>query len=259
MTVPSYLAQGGGDPVVFLHGVGGDATCWEPQLAHFGRRFQAIAWDMPGYGGSALPASMTFPALADGLARLLDALAIGAAHLVGHSMGGMVALEMMAAHTARCRSLTLVATSPVFGSADGSFQREFLARRLMPLDQGKTMAELAPTLVADMLGDAPDAAGVARATAAMARVDTATYRASLICLTSFDRRALLGTIATPTFVIAGERDKTAPPAGMERMAARIPGARYGCIAGAGHLLTFEQPDAFNRLLEDFLDQLPERP
>jgi pimeloyl-ACP methyl ester carboxylesterase len=257
MTVPAHLERGSGAPVFFLHGVGGGAAVFEPQLDHFGVRRRAIAWDMPGYGGSAPLAAMTFPALADALARLLDHLRIERADLVGHSMGGMVALEMMANHGARCRSLSLVATSPVFGSADGSFQRAFLAQRLGPLDAGRTMPELAPVLVADMIGSDPDAAGVARATAAMAAVSVDSYRASLTCLTTFDRRALLGTIAVPTFVVAAEHDRAAPPAGMERMAARIPGARYHCVASASHLLPVERPAAFNALLDGFLDALPE--
>jgi 3-oxoadipate enol-lactonase len=258
MAALAHLEHGsGGTPLVFLHGVGGGATVFQAQLAHFGTRRRAVAWDMPGYGGSAALPEMTFPALADALARLLDQLRIERADLVGHSMGGMVALEMMAAHADRCRSLALVATSPVFGSADGSFQRAFLAQRLGPLDEGRTMPELAPVLVADMIGDAPDADGIARATAAMASVSPATYRASLTCLTTFDRRALLGAIAVPTIAIAAERDRAAPPAGMERMAARIPGARYVCVAAAGHLLPLERPAAFNALLDGFLDGLPE--
>jgi len=257
VSVPAHLERGSGDPLVFLHGVGGGAGGFEPQLAHFGTRRRAIAWDMPGYGGSAPLPAMTFPALADALARLLDRLRVERADLVGHSMGGMVALEMMAQHAARCRSLTLVATSPVFGSADGTFQRDFLAQRLGPLDAGRTMQELAPVLVADMIGQDPDPAGVARATAAMAAVSAATYRASLTCLTTFDRRALLGAIAVPTLVVAAERDRAAPPAGMERMAARIPGARYHCVAGSGHLLPLERPAEFNALLDGFLAALPE--
>lgn len=244
-----------GAPVVFLHGVGGGADCWAPQLDHVGARHRAVAWDMPGYGGSAPLAAMTFPALADALARLLDDLDIAAAHLVGHSMGGMVALEMMDRHAARVRSLALVATSPAFGSADGSFQRAFLAERLGPLDAGRTMPDLAPALVAAMLGEDPDPAGVMRAGTAMAAVPLATYRASLQCLTTFDRRALLPTIAVPTIAIAGGLDRTAPPPGMERMAGRIPGARFAVVDGAGHLLPMERPADFNAVLDRFLAEV----
>ncbi len=90
--VPHHLEQGSGEAVVFLHGIGGDAGCWQPQLDHFGKRRRAIAWDMPGYGRSALLDPMTFPALADALLRLLDSLKIERAHIVGHSVGGMVAI-----------------------------------------------------------------------------------------------------------------------------------------------------------------------
>src|SRR5262245_8416355 len=129
MTIPAHLERGSGAPVLFLHGVGGDATCWSAQLEHVGKRRRAIAWDMPGYGRSPLLAEMTFPALAEAVASLLDALGVPAAHIVGHSMGGMVALELAAGAPGRCLSLALIGTSAVFGSADGSFQRAFLAER----------------------------------------------------------------------------------------------------------------------------------
>jgi pimeloyl-ACP methyl ester carboxylesterase len=89
----SYEERGQGPPLVFLHGVGGDAACWLPQLEAFGEDHRAIAWNMPGYGSSAPLPAMTFAALSNMLLRLFDQLEIERAHLVGHSMGGMVAQE----------------------------------------------------------------------------------------------------------------------------------------------------------------------
>ena len=199
----TYVERGEGAPLVFLHGIGGDAACWQPQLEAFSERYRAVAWNMPGYGGSAPLREMTFPGLAEALLRLLDRLDIERAHLVGHSMGGMVAQEFAATWPERLRSLVLVATSAAFGRADGDWQRDFLASRLGPLERGRSMADLAPELVAGLVGDAPDPAGVAQAIASMAKVPEATYRAALRCLLSFDRRDALARIAAPTLAARG--------------------------------------------------------
>jgi pimeloyl-ACP methyl ester carboxylesterase len=195
---------------------------------------------------------MTFPALAEALLRLLDRMNVARVHLVGHSMGGMVAQEFAATRPDRLRSLVLVATSAAFGRADGDWQREFLATRLGPLDRGRSMADLAPGIVAGLVGEAPDPAGVAQAIRSMAKVPEATYRAALRCLLSFDRRDALRRIEVPTLLLAGERDQTAPPAVMERMAARIPQARCLVLPRAGHLANLEQPTSFNQELSAFL-------
>jgi len=248
----THEERGHGPPLLFLHGIGGDAACWRPQLEAFCGDYRAIAWNMPGYGGSASLPEMTFPALAEALLRLLDRMNVARVHLVGHSMGGMVAQEFAATRPGRLRSLVLVATSAAFGRTNGDWQRDFLASRLGPLDQGRSMADLAPGIVAGLVGEAPDPAGVVQAIRSMREVPEATYRAALQCLLTFDRRDVLGRVGVPTLVLAGERDQTAPPAVMERMAARIPQARCLVLPRAGHLANLEQPALFNRALGEFL-------
>jgi 3-oxoadipate enol-lactonase len=247
--------RGQGPALVFLHGIGGDAACWRLQLEAFGERHRAIAWNMPGYGGSAPLAETTFPGLADALVGLLDQRDVERAHLVGHSLGGMVAQEVAARFPDRLLTLTLVATSAAFGRPDGDWQRDFLARRLESLERGRSMADLAPEIVAGLVGEAPEPSGVAQAIRSMARVPEAAYRAALHCLVTFDRRAALACIGVPTLLLAGARDATAPPAVMERMAARIPHARLVVLPGAGHLANLEQPAAFNAALGAFLAAL----
>ena len=248
----TYAQRGQGAPLVFLHGIGGDAACWRPQLEAFSESNRAIAWNMPGYGGSAPLPEMTFSGLAESLLRLLDRLEVERAHVVGHSMGGMVAQEFAATWPDRLRSLVLVATSAAFGRPDGDWQRDFLASRFGPLERGRSMADLAPEIVASLVGEAPDSTGVTQAIRSMAEVPEATYRAALHCLLSFDRRDALAQIEVPTLLLAGERDQTAAVAVMEKMAARIPQARCLVLPRAGHLANLEQPVLFNRALGDFL-------
>jgi 3-oxoadipate enol-lactonase len=256
MSTPTCIAIGDKGPaLLFLHGIGGDAECFRPQLAHFGRTFRAIAWNMPGYAGTTLLPETNFPSLADAVAALLDVRGIARVHLVGHSLGGMIAQEFAVRHPGSLASLTLSGTTAAFGRPDGDFQRDFLRQRLAPLEAGQAMAELAGRLVGGLIGPAPDRDGMAIALASMSRVAPETYRAALQCLVGFDRRDALPRIAVPTLLIAGGADTTAPAAVMERMAAKIPGARFVVIPGAGHLANLEQPAAFNRVLEEFLREI----
>ncbi len=254
--IPAWTEAGEASrALVFLHGIGGNRASFEWQLPAFAESWRAIAWDMPGYGETPLEDEMTWSSLVAALLRLLDHLGIERAMVVGHSMGGMVAQALAIDHADRVEALVLSATSAAFGSADGSFQERFLAERLAPLDKGLTPADLAPDVMPGMFKDFATEAAIGRAVASMSAIPSETYRAALHCLVSFDRRDEIGAISCPTLVLAAEKDDTAPPKGMQRMAEKIPGARYHCIAGAGHLANLERPDAFNAAIGDFLDGL----
>jgi len=253
-TVPHWIEQGSGRrALVFLHGIGGSSRSFDWQLPAFAERWRAIAWDMPGYGASALEGEMTWGLLARSLVGLLDHLELDAAVFVGHSMGGMVAQELAASHPERVDGLVLSATSASFGSADGEFQRRFLAERLAPLDRGLAPADFAAEVMPAMFKDHATPEAIARAIASMAAIPAATYRAASHCLVSFNRREDLGTLACPTLVLAGEKDTIAPPKGMQRMAEQIADARYRVIDGVGHLANLERPEAFNAAIAEFLD------
>lgn len=249
--IPTFTDLGSGAPIIFLHGIGGNASNWEPQIADLSGRFRCIAWNAPGYADSPALPEMTFPALADSLARLMDHLELEQAVICGLSMGGYIAQEFLAMHPSRVRAAVLMCTSAAFGKPGGDFQEKFLAARLKPLDEGKSPADMAPGLAAGMVG--PNAgADVAEAlTASMSRITSATYRQALNCLITFDRRDAVKQIRVPTCLIAGGEDQTAPAAVMERMAERIPGAAFHVIAGAGHIANLEAPAETSRLIGAF--------
>ena len=115
------------------------------------------------------------------------------------------------------------------------------------------MAELAAGMVAELAGDGPDPDGMALARECFARTPDSTYRDMVLALPGFDLRDALLKIQVPTLVLAGSLDRNAPPAGMRRMAGRIPGAKYVELSGAGHLAHLEQPGAFNAAMQTFLD------
>jgi 3-oxoadipate enol-lactonase len=256
--IPAWTEAGAAsDParpvLVFLHGIGGGKQGFAAQLDYFAAQgFRALAWDMPGYGDSALIEPYDFAGLAQSLRRLLDQAQVARAVLIGHSMGGMVAQQAWTLFPERIAGLVIAASSPSFGHASGDFQTQFVAQRLAPLDAGQTMASVADALIPTMLAPGYLGAGRALAHRCMASVPPATYRAALQALVRFEQRAALSTITVPTLCLAAEHDKTAPPEVLRRMAQKIPGAQFALLPDASHLLCFEQPEAFNALILNFL-------
>ena len=240
--------------VILLHGIGGAA--WAPTLPALAG-CDVIDWPLPGYGGSAPLAETTFPAIANALHEFMDARRIAKADIVGHSIGGMVAQEFFVRAPERVRSLVLYATTPAFGGKDPSFAESFLRARLGPLDEGLTMAQAAPRMLEGVAADDADPALIAPAVAALAEVPEAVFRATLRCLTTFDRRAAQSAITAPTLLLAAENDKAAPARTMARMADAIPGSRLVTIPRAGHLAHLEKPAIFNATLAAFLASIPE--
>jgi 3-oxoadipate enol-lactonase len=241
--------------VVFIHGIGGAARVWVPQMESFAAAgFMPVALDLPGYGGRPAVTAMDFDGLAADVEAAIGQRGLHKPILVGHSMGGMIAQTVLRRRPDGYSAAVLACTSPAFGSADGAFQSKFVADRLEPLDAGKTMADLAPKMVERMIGPSADARGRAHAVEVMSAVPADTYRAAVRCLVGFDARANLPKIGVPVLCLAGEKDPNAPAAGVERMAGKIPGARYVCLPGVGHLPNLEAPTAFDAAILDFLRQ-----
>jgi len=250
-----FSYEAAGDPqsaaLIFLHGIGGAARAWRGQLEFFGERYRAIAWDMPGYGGSAPLASPSIAALADALQDFLEESGARRPALVGHSIGGMIVQQWLVKHPHDATAVVLAQTSPAFGKPDGDWQKSFIEARLGPLDRGETMASLAPALVQELVGDNPDTKGIDLARDCMASVPEASYRASMRALLGFDQRKALADIKVPTLVLSGSKDKNAPAPMMAKMATYIPSACYVELEDAGHLVNLERPKAFNAALDQF--------
>ena len=254
--VPHWIEAGAGPRgIVLLHGVSGGALGFEallPALARPGWR--ALAWDMPGYGESAPLADLDFDTLVDALERLLDAAGLERCVLVGHSFGGMIALQAASRMPQRLEGLVLACSTPAFGASSGAHQQAFLNQRLGALRQGATLAEVAAQVVPPMLGPGSDPALVDQAVALMARIPPASYEAALRALVQFDQRSQLPHIRMPTLVLAGSHDKVSTPLVMRRMAERLPLARYEEL-DAGHMAPFEEPGDFVLAVTQFCADL----
>jgi pimeloyl-ACP methyl ester carboxylesterase len=246
--------------VVLLHGVGGSRESWSDALSGTGSAlaeagFCAVALDLPGYGLSRRVEPYDIGSIAALVLETMWSLRRHCAAriaLVGHSMGGMVAQELVATAPQQLDALVLMATSPAFGRADGAWQAEYLAQRLAPLDEGQGMGRLAAGLCKGMASANASHDVVARAAVLMAAVPEATYRSALHAIVRFDRRDALEAIDVPVLCLAGEEDRNAPPPVMQFMAQRIPRAAYRCIAEMGHLAHMEAPQRVNPVLIDFL-------
>lgn len=264
-TLPTFTTLGSGPTVLMLHGIGGGHQAFAPQVETLARAgYRAVSWDMPGYGRSAPIEPYTFKGLAQSALNLIEALQCDSVTLVGHSMGGMVAQELIARRPDRINRLVLCGTSAAFGKRtdgrlDAGWAEQFVGQRTAPLDAGQTMEQMAQKLIPQMVGPGALPEGLRLAEFCMAKVPPSTYRRALAALVDFDRQRELADIRVPTLVVAGEFDRVASPSVMKHIAAAIPRSRYIEMAGMGHLMNLEAPDAFDALLLEFLAEPAPKP
>ncbi len=246
----AWREAGEGETVLLLHGLGGSRTAWRPQLEGLSAAHRVVAWDLPGYGASApLDGPLTFPALADAVVRLLDVLGSDQAHLVGLSMGGMIAQHAAVHHPDRVRSLALLSTSPAFG-LDGTRPEAWRAARLAPLDAGREPGDDAVGAITAIAGPDISAAAVAEQAAAMERITGPALRRAVDCLVTHDLRDRLGQVAAPALVMTGALDRETPPAYGQALVEALAAATFRVVPGAGHLLPAEAPEVVNLALVD---------
>jgi pimeloyl-ACP methyl ester carboxylesterase len=255
----AYDIEGSGPLVVFLHGIGGNRTNWHGQIERFGDRFCTVTWDARGYGASDdPPQTLTFSDYAYDLVRLLDHLKADRAHLVGLSMGGMIIQDFYGRYPERVATLALVDTSSGFASAPEEAKRDFLSRRLEPLERGLKPADIAPSVVEVLVAKNASTAVREQMRASMAALRTEPYKQALHAIVTTDFRPVLPRIQVPTLVIVGEEDTVTPPSASEFLVRHITGAALVKIPGAGHLTNLEKPEAFNSALGSFLDRYAQR-
>lgn len=245
---------GQGPLLLFLHGIGGNRTNWAQQLEHFGDRFHAVAWDLRGYGDSDdYEGPLTFADIRRDIERVLDHFGAAACHLVGLSLGGRIGFDFVR-HVPR-RVLSFAACSAVADAADmpPEDRKRFLERRMAPLLAGKTPAQMAPDVVRSLAGPHATAQVIQQLTDSIAALHTESYLKTLTCVSAPSERVSLHEIRLPVCVIAAEQDSLFPLAKVSAIAHAIPGARLSVLPGLGHLSNLEDPAAFNRALDAFLE------
>lgn len=239
--------------VVLLHGFPLSGAMWDPQLASLGRDWRLLAPDARGVGASDLgDGQTTMEMLVEDLFSLLDALAPGPVVGCGLSMGGYVLLRALEREPERFRGVVLCDTR---SEADGDAERLSRADAIRRLrEQG--VPAFTDRFLSSVLAPGTrerDPALVGRLRRMICSNSPAGLRVLLLAMAMrTDTTPSLSRIAVPTLVLAGSEDALTPPEGARVMAARIPGARFEEIPGAGHLSNVEAPGAFDRALSDFL-------
>ena len=244
-----------GERVVLIHGVGMNQSVWAPQVQGLRSDMQVLVYDMLGHGQSRFaPQAQDIGAYAQQLADLMTTLQWDSAHIVGHSMGALIALEMAIAHGARCKSV--IALNGVYcrtpaqrasvqaraqelathGKPDGV--QDTIARwfgnPVPPQDQAA--AELAGRLLQDVPLE-----GYARAYAIFARSDEC-------------HKGRLGRIQVPALIATGEQDPNSSAAMADAMHAEIPGSRLQVLPGQRHMMSLIAVDEVNGLIRQFVKQ-----
>ncbi|VTU14015.1 3-oxoadipate enol-lactonase 2 [Variovorax sp. SRS16] len=246
--------RGSGELLVFLHGIGGNKSNWDRQLARFGAHAQAVAVDFRGYGESDdYEGAAGISQFADDVARVIRHFGAARAHVVGLSLGGRVAQRLALLHPDLIASLALVdARSDARDTRTPAEREAFLGARSKPLQSGKTPSDIAPAVVKSLVGPNASPAVVAELTQSIASLRTDSYLKTIEANVCDDFAGDLGKIRAPTLVLVGEHDTTTPLRHSQELVGLIPGARLQVIADAGHLTNIEQPEAFNACLAEFL-------
>lgn len=253
----AWREAGSGPALVLLHGIGSGSPSWQAQLTAFSSSYRVIAWDAPGYGGSDPLAGDTPPAVnyAGALAGLLDSLDVSRAHIVGHSLGAIMAASFCRMFGSYVATVTLADPASGYGTADKELRQKRLDGRLHLIN------DLGPEGMARerahvLLSPEPPPEALATVREVMRGLKPHGYRQATHLLCFGDIFADLPHVSVPALVMCGSADTVTPEEGCREVAAAISGAIYRSLPGLGHASYVEGPDLFNAPLADFLRDHP---
>lgn len=245
-----YETAGQGAPLLLLHGLGSSTQDWALQLPVFAEAYRVVAVDMRGHGRSAHPSGpYSVPQFAADVAELLTALDAAPAHVLGISMGGMVALQLALDRPELVRSL-IVVNSYVSLRLETIGQRLEWLRRIF-LIRALGMRRVGRFLAGRLFPEPGQAALRQTMIARWAANDRRAYLATIRGLRGWDVRPRLAEIRQPVLVVGGDQDYT-PVAEKAAYTARMPHARLEIIANSRHATPVDQPARFNVLALGFL-------
>jgi 3-oxoadipate enol-lactonase len=242
----NYVRRGAGEPLLLIQGMSGTHLSWgEPFLAELERDFDLVAYDHRGVGrSSAVTDPFSIVELADDAAALMDVLGWDSAHVVGISMGGMVAQELALRHPDRIRTLTLGCTyCGGEGSALASSEvSSKLAEAMMGGDPDRAIAAAYEVNVSPGYGADQSAYATFYEMATALPTPVPVIMLQMQAIQAHDTLDRLGDIAAPTLVIHGTLDEMLPHSNAVLIASRIPGAQLETLEGVGHMFWWEQPE-----------------
>lgn len=238
-----------GRAIMLVHGAGSNAHVWHRQIAALGQHHSPVALDLPGHGRSAgVEGLASVQDYADFVAAFMDALNLRSAVILGHSMGGAIAMELALRHPARVEALILSATAAKFNLADDRVE----------------------ALRAVMMGRAPQAFNtdgyspktikenfdvVREGWMEQIRTDPRVRYGDIVACGKVDLRDEIARIEKPTLVVAGADDQGTTPADAEIIRSNIRGAKLVTIPDSGHVILHERPAEFQTAIDSFLAEL----
>jgi pimeloyl-ACP methyl ester carboxylesterase len=245
-TIPDFSR---GRTLILIHAAGSNGHAWHYQYDYLGKAHSPIAPDLPGHGrSSGVEGLLTVQNYTDFLVGFLDALKIGAAVMVGRSMGGAIAMDLAIRYPSRVQALALFATAAQFTIPPErieTWRAVTMGRSGQPFNNDgyapKTIAERSE-VIREGWGE-------------QIRTDPRVRWGDMVAAAQLDLRDQIGRIDKPTLIVAGRDDMVTPPSNAEFIQSRIKGSRLEVIADAAHNLTTEQPAATNAVLEKFLSTL----
>jgi len=252
--VEAFVATGGREfdsslpAVVFLHGAGFDRSVWALHTRWFAYHgFAVLAPDLPGHGRSSGAALPTIAAMADWTAALLKAVGVAKAHLIGHSMGSLIALEAAARHPDKVSALSLIGTAATM-TVGPDLLKAAAANDPSAIDMMSVWglgfkAELGGSLAPGLWMHGGTQRTLQDCAPGVLHIDLAA------CNSYENALAAAASVKVPTTVILGERDMMTPVKAGKTLAAAIPHARTVVIPGAGHMIMAERPDELLAVLK----------
>jgi len=248
-----YEIHGEGEPVLLVAGLGGAGSYWTPNVPAFASRHKVILHDHRGSGQSTHSRiEYSVEQMTSDLVRLMDALGIERAHLVGHSTGGAMGQVMAVEHPDRLKSMVLYAS---WTKSDPFMRRVMAARRTLLTASGAEayMTATPIFLYPDWWINENEDVLAAREARGISSFPAPEIGASRVdAVVAFDRTADLHKIRTPTLVLCAKDDFLTPPYFSEALAKAIPGARLAMMDRGGHACSEAAKEEFNRIVLDFI-------
>ena len=259
-----YEETGSGTPIIFVHEFAGDARSWEPQLRHFSRRYRCVAYNARGYPPSDVPDSherYSQERARDDIRAVLDSLKIERAHIVGLSMGANATLHFGLSYPQRARSLTF---------AGGGYGSHPATRKKFQDDSrahAQTIREKWMQHFADTYGRGParlplqrkDPRGFDEYLRQLAEHSAAGSANTMLGVQSrrpsfYDMGAEIAKLQVPLLILTGDEDEPSIEASV-MIKRTAPRAALAILPKSGHGINLEEPELFNRLLEEFFHQV----
>jgi len=249
-----YERGGEGPPLLLIMGMSGTALHWgEPFLERLREQFDVIAYDHRGVGASSrLDGAVTIEQMAQDASGLLDALGLQSAHVLGISMGGMIAQELALAHPEQVRTLTLGCTycgGQGSALADPADLQELVAA-MTSGDRERAIRAGWEINVSEGFAREPRPWADFQAIARRRAVAVPVVMAQMQAIAAHDTKARLPALAAPTLVIHGSVDRLLPVANGRLIADQIPGSRLEVLDGVGHLFFWELPERSAQLVSE---------